>query len=148
MNTSSTLATRLLRLPDKHGALLAEFDWYADFDLLHVRWHGHLTAESKIAGSRAGMSLFEARRIPRRLLSDHSRVSGDWSEALPWLHYEWLPAAVAGALQAVAHIFSPDPASNLPGRPGYAELAAVFTRHMQAQAFRNFAPAWQWLTHR
>ncbi|WP_460581863.1 hypothetical protein [Hymenobacter arcticus] len=64
-------ATRLLRLPDAHGALLADFDFYPEHDLLHISWHGHLTAEAVVRGAKAGMLLFASGMLPRRLLSNH-----------------------------------------------------------------------------
>ena len=94
---------------DAHGALLAEFDFYPDQQLMHVRWHGHLTAAAVVAGTRAGIALRQHGAAPRRLLDDKSLASGDWTEALPWLQYEWLPLALAAGLSAVAYVLSPDP---------------------------------------
>ena len=51
-------AARLLSLPDAYGAPLADFDHYPTLDLLHVGWHGHLTAEAVVRGAKAGMQLF------------------------------------------------------------------------------------------
>ncbi|WP_046243344.1 hypothetical protein [Hymenobacter terrenus] len=38
-------------------------------------------------------------------------TSGDWSEALPWLQYEWLPQVLTAGVQAIAYVFSPDHAN-------------------------------------
>ena len=75
---ASTLVTRLLTLPDAHGALLAYYDFYPAQDLLYISWHGHLTADSMVRGAEADMSLFAGRRLPRRMLSNHQRVTGEW----------------------------------------------------------------------
>ncbi|TFZ65176.1 hypothetical protein E4631_16705 [Hymenobacter sp. UV11] len=142
-----TDTTQLLSLPDQHGALLADYDFYPHLDLLHVRWHGHLTADSLVRGAKAGMRLFEGRSLPQRVLSDHSLVSGEWSEALPWLHYEWLPAAIQKGLRTVAHVLSRDPASRLTSYPGNPEFMAALQQQLRARPFRHVGPAWQWLTH-
>ena len=147
MMSLPTATTQLLSLPDQHGALLADYDFYPHLDLLHVRWHGHLTADSLVSGTKAGMRLFEGRSLPQRILSDHSLVSGEWGEALAWLHYEWLPAATYRGLGALAHVLSRDPASRFTRYPGTPEFMAAL-QQLRSRPFRHVGPAWQWLTHR
>ena len=140
--------TQLLRLPDQHGALLADFDLYPHLDLLYVRWHGHLTDESLVRGVQAGLCLFEGQPLPGRVLTDHSQASGEWGEALPWLHYEWLPGAAARGVRQLAHVLSPDPASRLAHTASSDEFLAAVGQALRAQAFRHLGPAWHWLTRR
>ena len=147
MITLPTTNTQLLSLPDQHGALLADYDFYPHLDLLHVRWHGHLTADSLVRGTKAGMRLFEGRAFPQRVLSDHSLVSGEWGEALPWLHYEWLPTANYQGMKSLAHVLARDRASSLARYPGSAEFVAAIQGRLRARLFRHVGPAWQWLTH-
>jgi hypothetical protein len=113
MLSESHPSQRLLTFTDSHGALLAEFDYYPTQELLHVRWHGHLTAAAVIEGVRAGIALRQSGAAPRRLLDDKSGATGEWQDALPWVQYEWLPGAVAGGLIAVAYVRSPDTATQL-----------------------------------
>ena len=139
-------ATRLLRLPDAHGALLADFDFYPEHDLLHISWHGHLTAEAVVRGAKAGMQLFATGTLPRRLLSNHQAVTGEWGEALPWLHYEWLPEASARGV--LAHVLAHGTASQLINFAGSHEFIAAITYELRARSFRHVEPALQWLAPR
>ena len=143
---TTPMTTPLLRLPDRHGALLADFDFYPHLDLLHVRWHGHLTADSLVRGIQAGMYLFEGQPLPPRVLNDHGQASGEWSEALPWLHYEWLPEATGRGVRQLAHVLSHDPASRLAHDESGDEFAAAVTQALRTQPFRHLGPAWHWLT--
>ena len=141
-------ATRLLHLPDAHGALLADFDFYPEHDLLHVSWHGHLTAEAVVLGAKAGMQLFANGTLPRRLLSNHQAVTGEWGEALPWLHYEWLPEASARGVRVLAHVLAHGTASQLINFPGGHEFVAAITHGLGARSFRHAESALQWLAQR
>ncbi len=147
MLSQPSTITQLLSLPDQHGALLADYDFYPHLDLLHISWHGHLTADSLVRGAKAGMRLFEGRPLPLRVLSDHSQVSGDWGEALPWLHYEWLPAASRQGVRTLAHVLSRDRASRLTQYSGSLEFIQAVRHELHARAFRHLGPAWQWLMH-
>jgi hypothetical protein len=137
---------RLLSILDAHGALLADFDYYAGLDLLHVCWHGHLTAEAVVRGAKASLHLFAGAPLPARLLSNHQQVTGEWGEALPWLQYEWLPAACARGIRSVAHLLAPNTASQLINYPGGPEFIQAIRHELRAQSFRQAEPAWQWLT--
>lgn len=140
---------RLLSLRDPHGAPLADFDWYATLDLLEVDWHGHLTAPSLVLAIQTGLDLapFAGQRLPRRLLTNHSKASGNWEEALPWLQYDWLPGAQARGLELLAHVVSPDPASHL-SEPDQQEFLLALHESMQVRSFRRRSTAWHWLTNR
>jgi hypothetical protein len=140
-------ALHLLSLPDIHGALLAEFDFYPTLDLLHVRWHGHLTAEAVVHGAKATLHLLADQPLPTRLLSNHLAATGEWGEALPWLQYEWLPAARERGIRRVAHLLAHNTARHLINYPGGPEFIDAITHEVRAQSFRHEAPAWQWLLH-
>lgn len=136
-----TSAQRLLVLPDAHGALLAEFDFFPEHATLWVRWHGHLTPASVVQATKAAIELRPNGTAPRRLLSDESQASGDWSEAMPWMQYEWLPSAVQHGLQAMAFVVSPDPAS----APSDSNFMTDSQRLLAIGAFRDTLTAWHWL---
>lgn len=135
---------RLLDLPDAHGSLLAEFDFFPDQRLLYVRWHGHLTAETVIEGVQAGARLRHNGAAPLLLLNDKSQTSGDWSDALPWLQYEWLPLAATSGLKAVAYAYSPDPTS----QASSWEFIKAVRLLVPLGLFTSAAPAWKWLLRR
>lgn len=137
-------AQRLLDLHDAHGALLAEFDFSPELRLLCIYWHGHLTAASVIEGTQAGMRLRHQGDAPHLLLNDKSLTSGDWSEALPWLQYEWLPEAVAAGLKAVGYVRSPDPAS----QTGTQEFIEAVRLQVPLGLFHTAGPASKWLRRR
>ena len=100
-------AVHLTTLSDSYGAPLAEYYLFPRNELLYIRWHGHLTAAAVIEGVLAATQLL-ATHPYQRVLNDKRDTGGDWSEALPWLQYEWLPQAVAAGLRAIAYILSPD----------------------------------------
>lgn len=140
---------RLLGLRDPHGAPLADFDWYPTLALLEIGWHGHLTATSLVLAIQAGSDLveFAGPNLPRRLLTNHSRASGSWEEALPWLQYDWLPSARARGLRMLAHVISPDPASRLT-QPDHLDFVETMQQTLRVQSFHHYPPAWHWLTRR
>lgn len=148
MNLTAPLPERLLALTDVHGAPLADFMWHEPLDLLHVRWHGHLTPDSLVRGAQAGMELpaFTHRPLPRRILTNHLQASGNWDEAAPWLHYDWLPRAQARGLYRLAHLVSPDPGSRLGASPERQEFVVALTQACCSHSFRHLSPAWFWLT--
>jgi len=100
-------ATHLTTLSDSYGAPLAEYFFTASNRLLYIRWHGHLTGPAVIRGVAAAMQLLEAHPF-NLVLNDKRDTGGDWSEALPWLQYEWQPEAVAAGIRAIAYLLSPD----------------------------------------
>ena len=99
--------THLATFSDAYGAPLAEYYYFPENSLLYVRWHGQLTAAEVVKGAAEAERLMRHYRF-QRMLNDKRDTGGDWSEALPWLQYEWLPQAVADGLVAVAYILSPD----------------------------------------
>ncbi|MBC8085232.1 MAG: hypothetical protein H7Z21_18705, partial [Hymenobacter sp.] len=92
---------------DAHGAPLLHQFYFPAEQLLYVQWYGNLTTESVIAGARAVLPVQEKLRNPL-LLNDKHRSTGDWTDALEWLEFEWLPQAYAGGLRAFAYVFAPD----------------------------------------
>lgn len=144
---SHAQAVHLLSLPDAHGAPLVDFEFYPTLDLVHMRWHGHLTAEAVVRGATAGMELFAGWALPARLLSKHLAVTGEWSEALPWLQYEWLPIVRTRGVRRVAHLLSHNTASQLLNYPGGPEFIHAFAHEVRAQSFRHEEPAWRWLVY-
>lgn len=133
-------ATHLLSLTDSHGAPLAEYMYYPEQRILYVRWHGHLTGGEVIRGVQQGAQWREQLDYPL-ILNDKSDTSGDWSDALPWLQYEWLPRAVAGGIQAIAYILSPD----LPAQVVSLEFVESVQPHLHVSLFTSEAEAQRWL---
>jgi hypothetical protein len=134
---------RLLTLDDDYGAPLAEFTHYPSADVLHVRWLGHMTAAEVVRGVKHG-GQWRNELHYSRVLNDKSEAGGDWSEALPWLQYEWLPLAVAAGIKAMAYVFSPDRENRMVSR----EFVEAVRPYMAIKVFDNTDQAWAWLhTH-
>ena len=133
-------AVHLTTLPDSYGAPLAEYYYRAETALLYIRWHGQLTAAEIIRGVEGAMLLLAAHPF-RRVLNDKRDTGGDWSEALPWLQYEWLPRAVAEGIQAIAYILSPD----LPAQVVSLEFVESVQPHLHVSLFTSEAEAQRWL---
>lgn len=135
-----TLRAPFYTLPDTHGGPMVEFLHHPEEETLQLRWHGHLTAEDVVQAGKLSLE-YQPGLHYRRLFNDKSQASGDWHEAMPWLHYEWLPHAIAGGLRAMSYVFSPDPV-DLPGSYAFISLARS---SLAIEAFYNTDEAWRWL---
>ena len=133
-------AVHLLALPDHYGAPLAEYFFVPTDAMLYVRWHGQLTAAEVIRGVQEG-ARWRGVHTFRRVLNDKRDSGGDWSDALPWLQYEWLPEAVAAGIQAMAYVLSPD----LEGRIVSQEFVEAVQARLKVALFTNEAEAMRWL---
>ena len=133
----------LFTLPDAYGAPLAEYYFYPEKALLYICWHGQLTANEVIRGAiEAGKWMDE---YPYRLVMNDKRDSGgDWSDALPWLQYEWLPRAVKTNVQAMAYILSPDLHAQIVSR----RFIDIVQNEFQVALFTSETEAWNWLQTR
>lgn len=133
-------ATYLLALPDRYGAPLVEFYYNPADALLYVRWHGHLTGEEVVRGAQEAMRLREEWAYVR-ILNDKRDADGDWSDALPFLEYEWLPLAVAGGLRALAYVLSPNLEAQIVSR----EFVEAVRPHLAIALFTAEDEALRWL---
>lgn len=132
--------TQRLTIEDAQGALLAEYLFFPAHGLLHVRWHGHLTGPEVVRGVEQGAK-WRDQLAYSLILNDKSDTGGDWSEALPWLQYEWLPAAVAAGVRAMAYVFSPDRENRFASQ----EFVLAVRPHMAIELFENLDQAVAWL---
>ena len=130
----------VLALNDRFGAPLAEFYYLPAGTVLYVRWHGNLTADEVIRAVSEGSKLLPTHPFTR-VLNDKRETSGDWSDALPWLEYEWLPLAVAGGIRAIAYLLSPDLESQIVSQ----EFMAAIGRQLHTALFLHEEPARLWL---
>ncbi|MET4075045.1 hypothetical protein [Hymenobacter sp. UYCo722] len=130
----------VLALNDRHGAPLAEFYYLPQSQVLYVQWHGNLTADEVIRGVSMGTKLMATYPFTR-VLNDKRTTSGDWSEALPWLEYEWLPLAVAAGVRAIAYLLSPDLESQIVTQ----DFMAAISRQLHTALFLHEEPARRWL---
>ena len=132
--------TQRLTLEDAQGAILAEYLFFPADELLYVRWHGHLTGAEVIRGVEQGAKWHEQLAYSL-ILNDKSSTGGDWSDALPWLEYEWLPKAVAAGVRAMAYVFSPDRENRFVTQ----EFVLAMRPHLAIQLFDDLDLALAWL---
>ena len=122
----------LSTLADSYGAPLAEYFYWPEKHLLLVRWHGQLTSSEVIRGAMFGMQFLTEHPF-ERVLNDKRDTGGDWSEALPWLQYEWAPRAAAAGLHAIAYLLSPD----LPAQIVSHEFVEAMRDQIRVSLFTN-----------
>jgi len=92
------------------------------------------------------LTLFAGQSLPRRVLTNHSKASGNWEEALPWLQYDWLPSAQARGLEMLAYVVSPDPASRLT-QADHQDFVEALQQTLYVHSFRHLPPARHWLMY-
>ena len=138
----STHPRLLLTVPDTHGQLLIEFWHYEAEQVLYARWYGNLTATEVIQGAQQATALQSWLHCPL-LLNDKHHSTGDWSEAMTWLEYEWLPQAVKDGLRAVAYVFATDVSNQIVS----LEFAKRVQPHLAIKLFYSLSEAWGWLRH-
>jgi hypothetical protein len=130
----------VLSLTDRYGASLAEFYYLSAGAIIYVHWHGNLTAAEVIRGVEEGSKLLAIYPFVR-VLNDKRDTTGDWSEALPWLQYEWLPQAVAGGIRAIAYLLSPDLESQIVSQ----DFVDAVSPQVHVSLFLHEEPARLWL---
>ncbi|MFD2786029.1 hypothetical protein [Hymenobacter rubripertinctus] len=127
-------------LPDANGKPLADIQHSSAHGLLYVQWFGNLTGREVIHVARNYLTLEADLHYPL-LLNDKRHSTGDWSEAMEFLEYEWLPQAMQEGLRAVAYVFSPDMHNQLAS----LEFFERVRQHLAIQLFYDMPAAWQWL---
>ena len=132
--------TLLFHLLDSQGKPLADYSHYPTHDLIYVTWHGHLGVDEVVLGARKHLQL-QAELHTARLFNDKTDSSGDWREALPYLHYEWLPLVKAVGLRAMAYLFSPDVAARIVSE----DFVAAVRPHLAIELFSSADDAWAWM---
>ena len=133
-------AIPLLTLSDSYGAPLADYYYFPQHSFLYIRWHGNLTAAEVIQGVMKGTQYLEKYSCTR-VLNDNRDATGDWSEALPWLQYEWLPQAITAGITAIAYILSPV----LEAQIVSLDFVAAMQNQIHIALFLNEKDARNWL---
>ena len=133
-------AIPLLTLSDSYGAPLAEYYFFPQHSFLYVRWHGNLTAAEVIRGVIEGTQCLKKHSFTR-VLNDKRDATGDWSEALPWLQYEWMPQAVKVGIKAIAYILSPSLEAQIVSQ----EFVEAMRNQIHIALFSNEKDARHWL---
>ena len=130
-------------LTDDSGQPLARIEHDPAHQLLAVHWFGNLTGRQVIQVARSTIrpGAPGAPGAYRLLLNDKRQATGDWSEALDWLEYEWLPQALASGLHAVAYVFTPDMHNQLASYRFVERL----NLHVHIEIFPDVPGALHWL---
>lgn len=108
--------------------------------MLYVQWFGNLTVESVVTGANAVLQTQEQLRFPLLLNNKHAST-GDWSEAMEWLEFEWLPRAYVLGLRAFAYVFAPD----LNNQLASLDFVARSSQLLSIRVFYDDAVARNWL---
>lgn len=125
---------------DTHGVLLLRQVYYPKEQLLYVQWFGNLTAETVVMAAQAVLET--QNKLPvTLLLNDKQASTGDWTEAMEWLEFEWLPQAHATGLRAFAYVFSPELHNHLASQD-FVNRASQF---LSIQVFYDNSTAYNWL---
>ncbi|GAB3227498.1 hypothetical protein GCM10027346_10930 [Hymenobacter seoulensis] len=130
----------LVTLSDAHGKPLAEILHSPVHELLYVRWHGNITGTEVISVATEVIQLQTQYHYPLAL-NDKSLATGDWSEAMDWLEYEWVPQAQSLGLRAIAYVFSPDLSNQIISMTFFERVR----QYVSIQMFYDVPAAWQWL---
>ncbi|UOQ55345.1 hypothetical protein [Hymenobacter cellulosivorans] len=136
----STLCTDLGTVTDAYGRPIASFRVYPEQQLLYISWTGNITGPEVIQVAKAAGPIQAQYRCPL-LLNDKTDSTGEWSEALAWLEYEWLPAALHDGLRAFAYVFSPDMQNQIIS----LEFAERVGKQLPIQLFYDVDTALEWL---
>ena len=136
----TTPTIHLTTFADKFGAPMVDFYFVEADALLFLRWQGHVTADEIVRTAIAG-SEWRDRYAYQRILNDKREATGEWSEALSFMQFEWAPQAVAHGIRAMADILSLD--------VGDRVASAAFVRAMREQlpmaVFTDEAEALRWI---
>lgn len=132
--------TQLPDIYDARGLLIAKCHYYPDAQLLHLAWSGNLTSNEVIAVAKSFLELQPLLPVPR-LLNDKTNSTGDWSEAMSWLEYEWLPQVARGGLKSVAYVLSPD----LDNKHISLQLIEKIRQYIPIKLFYKKEKAFTWL---
>lgn len=127
-------------ISDTSGKPLVDLLHSPRHKLLGTQWYGNLTGREVMQVAQEYLHLQSRLHYPL-LLNDKSQATGDWSEAMDWLEYEWLPQAMKSGLRAMAYVFSPDMHNQLASLTFFERVR----KHIPIQLFYDVPAAWQWL---
>ncbi|MBC6988455.1 hypothetical protein [Hymenobacter sp. BT491] len=141
MATLSSVYTAFPDVYDEHGQLIAVLRYYPADYLLHVLWKGNLTGNEVIRVAETAIPLQQ--QFPFQLvLDDKTEATGDWSDAFPFIEFEWLPQAMQQGLRAFAYVFSPEYHDQL---TSFDFLESLTSHNLAVETFYNIDTAWEWL---
>ena len=109
VSTAEAPATGWIYAPN--GVPILRYEVEADGRALHVEWQSGPPLDDVKLGFIELARLLRENRCPV-LLSDSNDSTGDWSELIPWVRYEFLPLALAGGLRYLIDVLPLDPASS------------------------------------
>ncbi len=135
------VTTRRHTVLGANQAIIAEFEVTTDEPVVCITWHGHLDSDSVVQVAREGLRRRQEGKSTPYVINDKSHATGDWTDAMPWLEYEWLPQTVAGGLKALAYVVSDDMYTYMAGFDFYQSIRQV----LPLKLFSNVADARTWL---
>jgi hypothetical protein len=107
---------------------------------IHARWHGPQTLGSIMDGGLTYVDMLRAAPCPK-LLNDHTELTGNFTEANPWIEQVWTPLILDAGLRYFAQVLSPDIFGQLAIENLQMRIGEVFEMRM----FDSLEAAQQWL---
>lgn len=107
---------------------------------IEAKWQNHITADDVIAAGKVFLAYIK-QHPSTKFLNDKKDVSGDWTEANPWIEFEWLPQVHEAGLRCITHVYSDDILSQI----GERDLFNMVSPLLQMKNFSDREQAICWL---
>ena len=107
---------------------------------IHAQWYGPQTLGSIMDGGLTYVDMLRAEPCPK-LLNDHRELTGNFTEANPWIEQVWTPLILDAGLRYFAQVLSPDIFGQLAIENLQLRIGEVFEMRM----FASLEAAQQWL---
>lgn len=141
MNGPSTSpASTLIALQRGDGSTYLTVERNRPENWIHARWHGPQTLGSIMDGGLTYVDMLRAEPCPK-LLNDHRELTGNFTEANPWIEQVWTPLILDAGLRYFAQVLSPDIFGQLAIENLQLRIGEVFEMRM----FDSLEAAQQWL---
>ena len=94
-----------------NGAPILRYEIESPGPVLHVEWQHGPPLDDVKHGFQALVPLLREHHCAA-IVSDSNGGSGDWSDLIPWVRYEFLPPAIATGLRYLADVLPVDAANS------------------------------------
>ncbi len=126
-----------------HGTPIIRYETEFQGRVLHIEWQPGPPLEDVKIGFNAVARLIRETGCGI-VLSDSNGVLGDWSELIPWIRYDFLPAALDAGLRHLVDVLPLDPANSFSVHAWREQTRGL----VQHDVFSGIAMARQWLAGR
>jgi hypothetical protein len=138
--TPASSASTLISLQRGDGSTYLTVERNRAENWIHARWHGPQTLGSIMDGGLTYVDMLRAEPCPK-LLNDHRELTGNFTEANPWIEQVWTPLILDAGLRYFAQVLSPD----IFGQLAIENLQVRIADVLDMQLFGSLEDAQQWL---